>query len=153
MHRVTVQFTVPKKVMPAPLKLKNWAKATLSAAYPDPTELTLRVVDVNEMTDLNSRYRHKQGPTNVLSFPYDEDPLEKSKRRYLGDIVICADVVNHEAKDQNKTDEAHWAHMVVHGSLHLLGYDHVNDADAAKMEEKEIQILNTLGFTNPYIGE
>lgn len=151
MHRVTVQFTVPKKVMPVPAKLKNWAKAALTSH--DPMEITLRIVDLTEMTDLNSRYRHKQGPTNVLSFPYDEEPLEKSKRRYLGDIVICADVVNNEAQDQHKTAEAHWAHMVVHGSLHLLGYDHVNEADAVKMEEKEVQILNTLGFANPYIGE
>jgi probable rRNA maturation factor len=152
MHRVTVQFIVPKKIMPLPTKLKNWAKAAL-AFHSDPAEITLRIVDQTEMTDLNSRYRHKNGPTNVLSFPYEEDPLEKSARRYLGDIVICADIVNSEANAQHKTLDAHWAHMVVHGSLHLLGYDHVNEADAIIMEKQEIDILNTLGFANPYIGE
>lgn len=150
MHRIIVQNTVLNQSVPSSSQLKNWAKAAIDHEE-TPSELTLRVVDVTEMTDLNSRYRKKEGPTNVLSFPSDEDDIEEtSKRTYLGDIVICAEVVNQEAITQQKTNDAHWAHIVIHGSLHLLGYDHIEDADAEKMEKKEIQILKILGFANPY---
>jgi probable rRNA maturation factor len=152
MHRVIVQNTISQQMVPSSMFLKNWAKAVLQNET-TPFELTLRIVEANEMTDLNSRYRQKQGATNVLSFPYGEDPEENTKRTYLGDIVICAEVVNREAAEQKKSHDAHWAHIVIHGSLHLLGYDHIQDTDAEKMEEKEVQILKTLGFANPYIGE
>lgn len=151
-HRVIVQNTVSKKMVPSSTQLKNWAKAALEDEKKT-FEMTLRVVDPSEMTDLNSRYRQKKGPTNVLSFPYDDPPCERSQRTYLGDIVICAEIVNQEAIAQHKINDAHWAHMVIHGSLHLLGYDHIADTDAEKMEQKEIQILKILGFANPYIGE
>lgn len=151
MHRVIIQHTVPKNCMPLRSHLKTWAKAVL-ASQTSPLEVTLRIVDSDEMTTLNSRYRHKQGPTNVLSFPNDEDEIniDDLTHRFLGDIVICAEVVNQEALDQHKSNQAHWAHMVIHGVLHLLGYDHVEESDAHLMEETEINILKRLGFPNPY---
>ena len=103
------------------------------------------------MTELNSQYRHKAYPTNVLSFPFDMPDIEETP--FLGDIVICASVVNEEAIEQNKLPEAHWAHMVVHGTLHLLGYDHETEADANIMEPEETHILHRLGFANPYQSE
>ncbi len=152
MHRIIVQNTVSCQMVPSSQQLKKWAKAALENEK-NPCELTLRIVDPAEMTDLNSHYRKKKGPTNVLSFPFDEPFDETSKRTYLGDIVICAEIVNNEALTQQKTNDAHWAHIVIHGSLHLLGFDHIEDADAEKMEKKEIQILKILGFANPYIGD
>lgn len=113
------------------------------------SEVTIRIVDEAEMTELNETYRHKSGPTNVLSFPFDA-PIELEVK-LLGDIVICASVVNKEAKAQGKSSDAHWAHMVVHGILHLQGYDHIEDDEAEVMEALEINLLQQLGYTNPYI--
>lgn len=148
MYQVTVQRVVPKSSMPPSSLLKRWAKETLKLTTKT-GELNIRIVDIDEMTDLNFRYRQKNKPTNVLSFPFDMPEIE-DEMIFLGDIVICADVVNQEALEQGKTQEAHWAHMIVHGSLHLLGFDHETDADAAIMEPKEIHILQQLGFSNPY---
>jgi probable rRNA maturation factor len=106
-------------------------------------EVTLRIVGPAESRALNRRYRKKDKPTNVLSFPYDDPGL-------LGDIVICAAVVNREAREQGKRREAHWAHMVVHGVLHLLGFDHIRPADAKVMERRERAILARLSFPDPY---
>ena len=100
------------------------------------------------MQELNREYRGKDYPTNVLSFPCDWDLPEEP--RLLGDVVIAAAVVNREAKEQKKTMEAHWAHIVIHGFLHLLGYDHIEDADAEKMENTERNILAQLGYADPY---
>ena len=103
------------------------------------------------MTKLNKTFRFKQGSTNVLSFPFvmpDEIEMEVP---LLGDIVICTDVVNREAQEQNKPHNAHWAHMIVHGVFHLLGYDHQTDSDANVMESLEIEIMQNLGFSNPYL--
>jgi probable rRNA maturation factor len=97
---------------------------------------------------LNEYYRHKAGSTNVLSFPFEVP--EGVLSHLLGDLVICAAVVEREAREQGKDLEAHWAHMVVHGMLHLQGYDHISETDAAVMEAEEIAILNSLGFPNPY---
>ena len=101
-----------------------------------------------EITALNSQYRKKNRATNVLSFPYE--PLPGVAIPLLGDVVICAEVVNDEALAQGKTAEQHWAHMIVHGALHLLGYDHVDENDAQHMESMEIQILSQLGIPDPY---
>ncbi|MUH71170.1 rRNA maturation RNase YbeY [Psychrosphaera haliotis] len=125
-----------------------WLTAFLPQ-FKDVSELTVRIVDEEESQQLNGDYRGKEKPTNVLSFPFEapahiELPL-------LGDLVVCAQVVNKEAQEQNKTAEAHWAHMLLHGSLHLLGYDHIEDADAEEMESLEIEILNEMGFNNPYL--
>jgi probable rRNA maturation factor len=149
MHKITIQRMVPKDTMPAQSLLKKWAKKALESKT-SPAELNIRIVDIAEITELNSHYRHKSGPTNVLSFPFDMPEEAQEELLVLGDIVICAAIVNQEAQAQDKTQTAHWAHMVVHGTLHLLGYDHETDADAAIMELKEITILSTLGFNNPY---
>lgn len=150
MHLITIQRAVPKNEMPTTTQLKKWAKEVLKRKTPD-IEMTIRVVDTQEMTELNTHYRHKTGPTNVLSFPYDmSTDLIEDEFPLLGDIVICAAVVRQEAQDQKKSITAHWAHMVIHGTLHLLGYDHEIPADADKMESLEITILKELGFPNPY---
>lgn len=134
---------------PSEKRLQRWletARATL--AIEEALELTIRLVDNDEMQELNRDYRGKDYPTNVLSFPCDWDLPEEP--RLLGDVVIAAAVVNREAKEQKKTMEAHWAHIVIHGFLHLLGYDHIEDDEAEKMENLEREILAQLGYADPY---
>lgn len=136
---------------PAPEEddLRRWICTALAERTPAANaEVCLRLVDEAEMTALNRDYRGKSGSTNVLSFPAGL-PLELGLP-LLGDIVICAPVVVREAAAQGKPLAAHWAHMAVHGSLHLLGYDHIGDADAAAMEALETSILAQLGFPCPY---
>jgi len=126
---------------------QQWVAASLQSDVEN-LEQTIRIVDEQESQSLNKTYRGKDKPTNVLSFPSeDSDYLDY---QCLGDLVVCASVVAQEARQQGKSADAHWAHMVVHGMLHLQGYDHLNDADATKMEMLEIEILATLGHTNPY---
>jgi probable rRNA maturation factor len=152
MHQITVQYAVPKKI-PGTALLKRWANAALATRKKkNSCELTIRIVDVDEMTELNSRYRNKKGSTNVLSFPFEMefDIPSLDTSHILGDIIVCTDVVNREAKEQNKSQRAHWAHMIIHGTLHLLGYDHVKEKDAVIMETLETNILKTLGFSDPY---
>ncbi|PRB74530.1 rRNA maturation RNase YbeY [Pseudomonas sp. MYb185] len=127
--------------------LIRWAALALRDK-PD-HELTIRLVDANESQALNSEYRHKDYPTNVLSFPADLPP--ELNIPLLGDLVICVPVVNREAAEQGKPREAHWAHMVIHGCLHLLGHDHIEDADAEAMEQLERQLLAELGIADPYL--
>lgn len=128
-------------------QLQLWVKRVLTDYYPE-AELTIRVVEKEESAVLNQQYRHREGPTNVLSFPFEvQETLEIP---LLGDLVICAPLLEEEAIAQGKTIEAHWAHLVIHGTLHLLGYDHQNEADATQMETKEIEYLNQLGYPNPY---
>lgn len=119
----------------------------------DPLQVTIRVVDEEEMKSLNRDYRNRTGSTNVLSFPFDlpeEIPIELLGEPILGDIVLCAPVIEREAVEQNKSFEAHWAHMLIHGNLHLMGYDHIQLTDAEVMENHEIRILKSIGFENPY---
>lgn len=133
-------------VVPEESALRVWAEAALEKQH---AEVVLRIVDADESAALNAAYRGKTGPTNVLSFPFvvpDGVPND-----LLGDLVICAPVVEREAADQGKPVSAHWAHMVVHGMLHLQGYDHIEDADAEIMENREIEILRGLGIDNPYL--
>lgn len=133
--------------IPGEASVHRWVEAAL-AGRRDEAELTVRVVDEDESAELNGLYRKKQGPTNVLSFPFEAPPgLELP---LLGDIVVCAPVVVREAAEQGKTVEAHWAHMVVHGTLHLLGYDHLEQGEAEEMEALETAILAGLGYPNPY---
>lgn len=130
--------------------VQTWADVALrhGTAPISDAEICVRIVDESEMTELNSRFRDKHYPTNVLSFPADlPEGIEDS---FIGDIAICAPVVEREALEQCKDKTAHWAHMVVHGCLHLVGMDHERDEEAADMEETEIQILADLGFANPY---
>lgn len=132
---------------PTPQQIEQWAVAALTFKKPN-SELCIRIVDEAEMTTLNDRYRNKNQPTNVLSFPADIP--EEVETGLLGDIAICAPVIESEAVEQNKDLLAHWAHMVVHGCLHLTGYDHVADDEAMMMEATEIGILAALGYPNPY---
>lgn len=150
MYRVDIQQTIAKELMPSSSQLKKWAKKTLQEKIPS-AELTIRVVDEAEISELNSTYRHKNYATNVLSFPSDLPPEMNDGIPLLGDIVICAAVVNQEALSQHKTPDAHWAHMIVHGTLHLLGFDHEDAHEADLMEAEEITILAALGFPNPYL--
>ena len=127
-------------------------KVTDERAAGQKVELSLRLVDEAECADLNQRYRGKAGPTNVLSFPFEPPPGIKGPR-YLGDLVICVPVVVREVAEQGKAPEAHWAHLVVHGVLHLLGYDHLDEAEAQEMEALETRLLANLGFPPPYADE
>lgn len=124
-----------------------WAQAALAAVEQD-CELSIRLVDEDESAELNQQYRGKTGPTNVLSFPFDSDIALQPM--LLGDLVICVPVVATEAEQQHKQIHDHWAHMVIHGCLHLLGYDHIEDEEAEQMEALEIQILKTMNIANPY---
>ncbi len=124
----------------------HWVEASLQQSYQQ-LEQTIRIVDEAESRKLNLDYRGQDSPTNVLAFPDEIDFLDYD---CLGDLVICAPVVMSEANEQDKTPEAHWAHMVVHGMLHLQGFDHQQDDDCAQMEAEEVKILGTLGYTNPY---
>jgi|AJXC01.1.fsa_nt_gi conserved hypothetical protein TIGR00043 len=112
------------------------------------SELLIRIVDKTEIQNLNKTYRHKNQPTNVLSFPSDL-PIEIDEE-ILGDVVICTDVVTDEAKAQNKTFDEHLTHMAIHGTLHLMGYDHIDETEASVMESLEIKILEKIGIANPY---
>lgn len=134
--------------LPKDEELLKWVNETLISESNGDTELTIRFVDENESAALNQQYRHKTGSTNILSFPFDM-PAEVGLS-LLGDLVICTEVVKQQAKEQQKEEIAHWAHMVVHGTLHLLGYDHLSDAEADIMEAKEIKILSQLGYSDPY---
>jgi probable rRNA maturation factor len=134
--------------MPGARAFKGWAARALEGRR-EGAELTIRVVDEAESAELNRRFRGKDAPTNVLSFPF-EPPPGMPESGLLGDLVICAPVVDREAREQGKHPDAHWAHMVVHGVLHLLGYDHPEGAQAAAMEDLETRILTGLGFPPPY---
>ena len=144
---LAVQRAATSKSIPTKARLLGYAKAALEGRR-DAVELVIRIVDEAESRALNRQYRGIDRPTNVLSFPFEAPPQVPSD--HIGDLVICAPVVEREAADQGKPLEAHWAHMVVHGVLHLLGYDHETDEDAATMEGLEIAILGRLGFPNPY---
>lgn len=152
--QLNLQLAVEASV-PDEKQFCHWIGAALSAAsagLSQRAEVTVRVVDADEMTALNRDYRHIDKVTNVLSFPL-ELPMDIDDRELellLGDIVICAEVVEAEARDQGKASEAHWAHMVTHGTLHLLGYDHIEAVEADEMEALEAQILGAQGYDNPY---
>ena len=136
--------------LPTAEQIEQWATAAVQPQT-DEVEMTVRIVDEAESHELNLNYRGKDRPTNVLSFPFEcPDEVELP---LLGDLVICRQVVEREAQEQEKPLMAHWAHMVVHGSLHLLGYDHIEDNEAEEMESLETQIMTGLGFADPYLSE
>lgn len=150
---VDLQIACDEEEQPPPADIKQWVYAALS--YPAinyqqaEAELTVRLVSSQEITQLNQQYRGKHAATNVLSFPADipahiDLPL-------LGDLVVCPAVVNREAREQGKQTTAHWAHMLIHGTLHLLGYDHIAEQQAELMEGLETDILRTLKFPDPYL--
>ena len=136
--------------LPTEEQIVQWATAAVQPEG-DEVEMTVRIVDEAESHELNLTYRGKDRPTNVLSFPFEcPDEVELP---LLGDLVICRQVVEREAAEQEKALIAHWANMVVHGSLHLLGYDHIEDDEAEEMESLETQIMQGLGFDDPYLAE
>ena len=136
---------------PARRELTVWASTALGRQAAG-REIGVSVVGPAESRRLNAQFRGKDKPTNVLSFPVPELPVPgaSAEPRPLGDLVICPQVLRTEAREQKKSLRAHWAHLVVHGSLHLIGYDHIHDADADRMERREIAVLRRLGFANPY---
>ena len=143
MHQVKLSVQIASELanLPTKAQFKKWAKAALRVD----TEVTIRIVDEAEGRALNSTYRGKDYATNVLTFPLTETP------HLMGDIIICAPVVMAEAAAQNKSLEAHYAHLTVHGVLHLHGYDHETEPQAELMESLEITILQKLGYANPYL--
>lgn len=145
--RLSLQNPAGAKRRPRRRELRRWAKAALGHNGGRRT-LVIRIVDEREGAELNHRYRQRMGPTNVLSFRWKAPAGLES--RHLGDLVICAPLVRREARAQGKTQQAHWAHLVVHGVLHLLGLDHQDEAAAAAMEDRERRILARLGFPDPY---
>lgn len=148
--RVTIQYGdgVVRERLPDPKSLRQWVRTAARFLQDAKTlEVTLRIVDEAESQQLNEAYRQKPGPTNVLSFSYGDDAPAGS---IIGDLVICAPVVAREALDQGKPEHGHWAHMVVHGIMHLAGYDHETPSEADVMECAEIRILGSLGIHNPY---
>lgn len=139
--------TAGKADVPSEESFRRWVTATLPPASSH-CELTIRIVGLEESRHLNAHYRHKDAPTNVLSFPSDPElPFEVA---YLGDLIVCAPIVEREAFEENKNLNAHWAHMTVHGILHLLGYDHIEDVEADIMENLETSIMTGLNFAPPY---
>lgn len=153
---VDLHTDLPAAGLPLQDQVQRWAEAAARLAGGARGEIAIRIIDEAESQSLNHDYRGKDYPTNVLSFPFElPDGMPEEMRAELGDgiigdIAICAPVVEREAKDQGKSPEAHWAHMVVHGVLHLLGHDHVDDAGADIMEALEVEVLSELGYANPY---
>ncbi|OGT82326.1 MAG: rRNA maturation RNase YbeY [Gammaproteobacteria bacterium RIFCSPLOWO2_02_FULL_52_10] len=143
---VEVQIACKDQDIPTAARIRNWVKMSLKGLRKR-AELTVRIVNKSEGTKLNEYWRNRKGPTNVLAFPAGG---QQQMPELLGDIVICAPVVKKEAIQQHKVLTAHWAHMVVHGVLHLLGFEHDEKQTAAIMEAMEIRILHDLGFANPY---
>ncbi|MGY0635615.1 MAG: rRNA maturation RNase YbeY [Paraglaciecola chathamensis] len=127
---------------------QRWLDAVLAHQQLSNQEITVRIVDKEESQDLNHTYRGKDKPTNVLSFPFEAPP--GLSLNLLGDLVVCASVVADEAKEQHKALEHHWAHMIVHGALHLLGFDHITDDEAQQMEALEVIILKQFSIDDPY---
>ena len=146
-----VQYAVRAEGIPDEAALRRWVEAVL-ADCEDDAGLVIRVVDERESQALNRAYRDRDRPTNVLSFPFEAPPGVPPEvvGHHLGDLVICAPVVAREAREQGKPLPAHWAHMVVHGVLHLRGFDHQNESQAREMEGHERAILGALGFDDPY---
>lgn len=150
---IDVQNNYPSNTssqLPTESLLQHWACAVLEQEQLLAAELTLRLVDAEEMQSLNAQFRGKNMPTNVLSFPAQipaDIPLDIP---LLGDVILCVSVIEREAKEQGTLLLAHWAHMVIHGTLHLLGYDHQDDKEADVMEAKEIFLLQQLNYPDPY---
>jgi probable rRNA maturation factor len=151
---IEVQFAAARAGVPHPASLRSWAQSALAARHgPGAGSVTLRIVGAAEGRKLNHRWRGKDKATNVLSFPSGVDAAPGGEPAPLGDIVICAPVIRREAAEQGKSTRAHWAHMVVHGVLHLLGYDHESGREAAVMEGLERRLLVARGFPDPYGSE
>lgn len=150
---IDLQLAIDIPGLPAEADFVLWCTTALQEAGCErPVEITVRLVDAGESRSLNHEYRDKDKPTNVLSFPSDlpDFLLEQMDVVPLGDLVICVPVMAAEAIEQGKTEREHWAHLTMHGTLHLLGYDHIEDADAVEMEALEVAALSRIGIANPY---
>lgn len=147
-YHIDIELNSQSTQLPLDDQLILWVSAALKAQGLEEAEVSLYIVDDEESQALNLQYRHKDYPTNVLSFPADIP--EEVGVPLLGDLVLCAPVIEREAQEQGKTLDAHWAHMLVHGSLHLLGFDHIDDVEAEEMEALETQIITGLGYPAPY---
>ena len=148
MLELHLQTATREQPLPSEQDFRQWVELALSGNK-GPAELNIRLVDEAESRSLNREYRGKNSPTNVLSFPFEAPPVVESD--LLGDLAICAPVVAREAREQNKPLRSHWAHMVVHGVLHLLGFDHQNEQQAEEMEGVEAGLLARLGIADPYL--
>ena len=144
---IDLQVASDSDQLPSEEQLSQWATAAVRDTR-DEAEVSIRIVDTEEGQELNLQWRGKDYATNVLSFPSDLPP--ELQLPLLGDLVICAPVVEREAKEQDKPVFSHWAHLVIHGTLHLLGYDHIEDEDAEEMEALETEIMKNLGYNDPY---
>ena len=144
--KLELQVASSEQELPEQAEFQQW----LNTCFPDiKGSVLVRIVDAEESAELNQHYRQKEGPTNVLSFPFDlPDEIEND---HLGDLVLCAPVIRREASEQGKSVMHHWSHMLIHGVLHLLGYDHLNDEEAEEMEGIEVGLLSRLAVSNPYL--
>ena len=147
---VEVQLAVDQTDLPSAAQITTWVRAAWQQSSTD-AEVVVRICEEDESRQLNHEFRGKDKPTNVLSFPYEPHP--GIELHHAGDLLICAPVVVREATEQGKSADAHWAHMLVHGMLHLQGYDHQDDAQAEEMESFETNILTALGFPAPYLTD
>ncbi|WP_299071795.1 rRNA maturation RNase YbeY [uncultured Paraglaciecola sp.] len=153
-----LQIASENAVIPQQQDMQLWLDTLMTYQRLTKKEITVRIVDEAEIQQLNQQYRNKDQTTNVLSFPFevpqytlpDGAELDNSMTNFLGDIVICAQVVEQESKQQNKQIEHHWAHMLIHGTLHLCGYDHIEQQEAQEMESIEIAVLQKLAIDDPY---
>lgn len=147
-YHIDVEVNSSNTKIPSVENIKLWISTALQSDELNQAEVSVYIVDEAESQELNAQYRGKDKPTNVLSFPADIP--DEVGVPLLGDLVICAPVVEREAQEQSKTLDAHWAHMLVHGTLHLLGYDHVEDDEADVMEALETRLIKLLNFPAPY---
>ena len=150
MNYLDIQIATEISDYPSEQQFQQWMDTVLTDQDRN-SEIVIRLVDAAESAELNQQYRHKPGPTNILSFPFEAP--EGFEMDLLGDLVICAPKIVDEAKQQNKRLNDHWAHITIHGILHLLGYDHIKDHEAEEMEALEIKFLNMLKIANPYQEE
>ncbi|MCQ8106014.1 rRNA maturation RNase YbeY [Methylomonas sp. SURF-2] len=147
MNYLDIQIATESSDIPSESQFQGWVDTVLADPGQD-SEIVIRLVDDAESADLNLRYRHKAGPTNILSFPFEAPAGMASE--LLGDLVICAPLIAREARQQHKQPADHWAHITMHGILHLLGYDHIEEDEAEEMEALEIRLLKQLNIANPY---
>ena len=150
MNHLDIQIATESTDYPDERQFQRWVDVVLTDSDVD-SEIVIRLVDEEESAELNSQYRHKTGPTNILSFPFE--PPKGIEMDLLGDLLICVPIIVKEALEQHKLPEHHWAHITIHGVLHLLGYDHIEEHEAEQMEALEISILKTLNIANPYHEE
>lgn len=152
-HQIDLQIACEETQLPSKEQFQLWVDTALAEVNTTNKdfELTIRLVDIEESQQLNLQYRGKDRPTNVLSFPFEVP--EGIELNLLGDLIICIDVMKKEVNDQNKVLFDHWAHLVVHGCLHLVGFDHISDSDALEMETIEVSVLKKLNISNPYIEQ